>query len=341
MKAQLEESTCVYGGDAIRKHIQSMRQEIEGVRQATDIECIHRMRVASRRLRTGLQIFSDCLPTHKSMIWRKKIRNMARALGAARDADVQIERLDKFISNLPAPKYRPGVRRLQLRIIQNRTRLQKKVASALDQLEKSQSLDQLEHAVTSYAEKVGQIYLYTPSLYHLAFTHINKNLQVLLSFDAIVYQPEKVEELHAMRIAAKHLRYTTESFAPLYPEELKSTLQALRKIQDALGDIHDSDVWSSMIPQFLKEEEERTLAYFGSASQMKRLTPGILYFQEEQQKFRQKRYDGFVQDWQHWKVDGFWEKLQETIRLPFFVTHESAPASPEVPENQESTPQSK
>jgi CHAD domain-containing protein len=338
MKAPLEESTCVYGGNGIRTHIRSMRQEIEGVRQADDIECIHRMRVASRRLRTGLQIFYDCLPTHKSVVWRKKIRIMARALGTARDADVQIEMLEKVISNLPAPKFRPGVRRLQLRIMQNRTRLQKKVVAALDQLEKSQSLDQLEHAVTPYAEKVGQIYLYTPSLYHLAFTHINKNLQILLSYDEIVYQPEKVEELHAMRIAAKHLRYALETFAPLYPEELKSTLQTLRKIQDALGDIHDSDVWSTMLPQFLKEEEQRTLAYFGSASQMKRLTPGILYFQEEQQKFRQKRYDGFVQDWQHWKADGFWEALQETIRLPFFASRESASASPDIPESQESTP---
>ena len=335
MKTQLEESTCVYGGSAIQTHIQSMRLEIEGVRQADDIECIHRMRVASRRLRTGLQIFSPCLSVKKSDKWRKKIRNMAHALGEARDADVQIEKLNKFISNLPLPVYRPGVWCLQLRIKQRRVKLQLKVITALNQLEKSRSLDQLQQAVTSYAEKVGQVYLYTPNLYKLAFIHIYANLQTLQSYDAVVFQPDKVEELHAMRIAAKHLRYTVETFATLYPEELKSTIPVLRKVQDALGDIHDSDVWSQSIPEFLIDEDLRTLEYFGSSSPMKSLTPGILYFQEEQQKFRQKRYDSFVQDWQRWKADGIWETLQETIRLPFFVNNEGVSTSSAIPEGKD------
>jgi CHAD domain-containing protein len=49
------------------RHLQSLRSEVEGVRLAEDIECIHRMRVASRRLRAAQQLFDGCIPEKKAM----------------------------------------------------------------------------------------------------------------------------------------------------------------------------------------------------------------------------------------------------------------------------------
>lgn len=50
-----------------------------------------------------------------------------------------------------------------------------------------------------------------------------------------------VEELHAMRIACKRLRYAVETFGPQLPN-LSQAAQALRTMQDTLGELHDCDV---------------------------------------------------------------------------------------------------
>src|SRR5665811_1344774 len=81
---------CFLGEETLRPLLRSLSKEIEGVREAQDIEFIHRMRVASRRIRSCLALFEECFPPKKYRQWRKEIRNIIRALREARDADVQI-----------------------------------------------------------------------------------------------------------------------------------------------------------------------------------------------------------------------------------------------------------
>ena len=81
MKPTVDESICVFGSGAILRHTGAMRAEMAGVREAKDIEYVHRMRVASRRLRTALAIFLRCLPSKKLNNWQKEIRAITKALG--------------------------------------------------------------------------------------------------------------------------------------------------------------------------------------------------------------------------------------------------------------------
>jgi hypothetical protein len=55
--------------------------------------------------------------------------------------------------------------------------------------------------------------------------------------------PERVRELHDMRIAAKRLRYCFEFFLPCFEPEFKEVLKRFKQLQDFLGEIHDCDVW--------------------------------------------------------------------------------------------------
>jgi CHAD domain-containing protein len=93
-----DEAVIVYGAGVLLKHLQSLTAEIEGVRQSKDIEYIHRMRVASRRLRSALGIFPGCLPATKKENWIKEIQSITRALGSARDLDVQIDVVETFFT---------------------------------------------------------------------------------------------------------------------------------------------------------------------------------------------------------------------------------------------------
>ena len=58
-----------------------------------DIERVHAMRVATRRLRAVLEIFAPCFPPKKHQRVLRDVKALADALGARRDPDVQLELL--------------------------------------------------------------------------------------------------------------------------------------------------------------------------------------------------------------------------------------------------------
>ena len=85
------DSYCLFGAKSLLNRLQNVAKEIDGVRKPDDIERIHDMRVATRRMRSALALFEKCLPGKKAKAWNKQMRRVTRALGAARDADVQMD----------------------------------------------------------------------------------------------------------------------------------------------------------------------------------------------------------------------------------------------------------
>ncbi len=74
-----------------------------GVLDTDDIERVHDMRVATRRLRAAMEIFETCFPRKR---WRralKRVKALADALGERRDRDVAIEFLDGFSGEVRGP----------------------------------------------------------------------------------------------------------------------------------------------------------------------------------------------------------------------------------------------
>lgn len=321
-----EDPICRYGAGVLTRHLLAMQAEVEGVRAAVDVEYVHRMRVASRRLRTALPLFSACLPQKRVKEWEKHIQRVTRALGAARDTDVHLEVLKDYYLHLTDPADKPGVRRLILRQRQLRVRLQRGVLIALDELQTSGTIPDLLARVEPLASDEGDPTT-SDALYRLAQRAVMADLEDMLEYEPYLFQPERVKELHAMRISAKHLRYSMEIFAPIYPDELKGTLQIMRKLQTALGEIHDDDVWMVTLPEFMRKEARRVLKYTGSSAPMRRLTPGLGHFMEECQRRRAAEYENLLRDWQKWKDADIWNGLRRMVTPP--AAEESLPISTE------------
>ena len=317
MSRQADAAIRVFGAGVLLNHLQALQREVEGVRQARDIEYIHRMRVASRRLRSALELFYDCLPVKKYTRWEAQVRAITRAMGAARDTDVQIDLLEHFLSSIESPDFRPGIRRLLLRLGQSRAKLQAGVLTALEAFEDNHTFVDMEGKLGPRAALKAQVYLFTPTLFQRSFDAITGHLDAVLAYEPFIYQPEKVAELHAMRIAAKQMRYILEAFAPLYEEELSEYIQAIRKIQDLLGEIHDADVWAIYLPRFILKERQRTLKYLGHTRPMSRLEPGLLHFLQDRQKIRVQKYEEFLALWQELKSRDLWQELHKAIQVPF------------------------
>jgi len=72
----------------------------------SDIEHVHDMRVASRRLRAALEVFMPCFPPERAKAVLKEVKGLADALGERRDADVAIAMLSSFADAMPHPDRR-------------------------------------------------------------------------------------------------------------------------------------------------------------------------------------------------------------------------------------------
>lgn len=317
-KSSLDEASCVYGAGLLLKHLQSLSEETMGVHQGSaDIEYIHRARVASRRLRAALPLFETCLPRKKARTWLDEIKSVTRALGEARDVDVQIERLVKFFESVNELTCRPGLRRLLLRLTQKRQKLQEPVRKAMEHLAATRVIEDMQAYLEPVEARSSVVYLYTPVLYQHSFNAVLSRLEAFLSYEAIIGQPEKVTELHEMRIAAKWLRYTLETFSSLYSSGLKTQIQAIKAIQELLGDIHDCDVWIEFLPRFISKENQRTLDYFGHIRPMRRLIPGIRAFEQDRRQARDGQYQEFLTLWQKQQEQSVWDQLRQTIQVHF------------------------
>ena len=80
----------------------------QGVLDVSDVESLHDMRVATRRLRAALEVFEPCFPSHEFESALAEVKAIAGALGERRDRDVTIAALDDFSEGLAGPD-RPGV----------------------------------------------------------------------------------------------------------------------------------------------------------------------------------------------------------------------------------------
>ena len=83
----------------------------EDVLDVGDIERVHAMRVATRRLRAVLEIFAPCFPKAEYGDVLRDVKALADALGERRDPDVHIEAMEAFAATAD-PVHRPGVETL-------------------------------------------------------------------------------------------------------------------------------------------------------------------------------------------------------------------------------------
>jgi hypothetical protein len=87
---------------------------------------------------------------------------------------------------------------------------------------------------------------------------IKTRLEEMYSWDACVDNPERVQDLHNLRIAAKRLRYTLEMFEAILPEKNTSLCKEVEQIQAELGALHDSDVMIALLQLSLNSHNSET-----------------------------------------------------------------------------------
>ncbi|MEI7612096.1 MAG: CYTH and CHAD domain-containing protein [Betaproteobacteria bacterium] len=212
-------------------------------------EYVHQARVAIRRLRSALKLFSPVLSADFVAVYSPRWRELATNLGSARDWDV-------FLSETLAPLEEafPGDADLAVLRTKGQTlkiKAQSSASVALKQKEYSQlllafsaALFRVEPPTIARAAKDQGL-----SLRRFAGRRLHKRA------DAIEQRlgehgKMNAERRHELRIEFKKLRYALEFFAPLLPGQRLAEYQAvLSGIQDVLGALNDQVTASRLIKE--------------------------------------------------------------------------------------------
>jgi len=136
-------------------HIVAVRaQELfahaDGVLDVTDIERVHDMRVATRRLRAVLEIFAPCFPAGEHKAALRDVKRLADALGGRRDPDIQLAALERF-EQATAKADAPGIEAFTRRLREEQAAANAALAAALAEAEADDLEGRLERLVAAAA----------------------------------------------------------------------------------------------------------------------------------------------------------------------------------------------
>ena len=322
----------------IRHHYRGMLGVApSGVSSRGATEHLHQIRVNARRLRNALSIYKDLFLPRQLKQWNKSIRRAVEVSSRARDLDVYIHFLNVYAPPLVPPFGRasPFGGRLAARLAsrakregggkprgisergalvffiaalkKKRKELQPRIIRALDNLNTRDTLGDIIRSLgrALAADRLpsgGKKENNPRKIYKVARKKLLHRVKKLMAFEPFVYQPRRVRGLHQMRIAAKHLRYTLEGFAPVYGPRLPLLIARVVSFHRQLGDIHDHDVWTQHLARYARarprnRHEEAVL------SKVKRRCLDL----------RQKTYCAFVRNWSRAREGRFFEDLLEYV----------------------------
>ena len=239
-------------GDAVRAIIQRQLEQFTardyGLPYEEDLEYVHEMRVALRRLRAALRLFKKMLlPSARAL--NAELKWFARALGEVRDRDVFLKFLRGYRAGA-AEEQAPFVDCLIEAVLAERRhhcgRLLDVFASERYDAFRNEYLPLARRPVGAEDGFVRACKAAGRAVRRLARRRLRERL------DRVSYYGRHVDRLtpqeqHALRIDCKRLRYAGEFFADLYAERLSKVVRPMARLQDALGDVHDADVYAERI----------------------------------------------------------------------------------------------
>jgi len=314
---QIDDSFRLLAAEQLRKQARQLFAQLKGIRQAEDIEYVHRARVATRRLRAGLRMFDGCFGAKRLKRWAKAIRRLTSDLGEARDKDVQVAFVRSVLDHRPKKAYLPGIVRVLVHLERQREALQPAVLKAIKRLRKSRTLAGLMADTKRLAKQLRSrgVTVVSQTALSRVRQQILARLADLRALEHTLADRRNVAGHHALRIAAKRLRYAVEISRPIYSSHIDAPLATLKQIQSLLGEIHDCDVWVANLEAYCQREQKRIRRRYGHAGPMDRLRVGIEYLRRDRQTQRDRCFEKLVRYWHELTEQGFWHTLRHTVSM--------------------------
>jgi CHAD domain-containing protein len=328
----------------IRLALTSRFEEMYALRGAaldwTDIEGVHDMRVASRRLRGALRDFAPYVRKRRLSDVNDELKKIADALGGVRDEDVAMLALEKLATKAPA-EISSGVTHFAQQHATRRDDAREALARVITEERLTSLQDECAHALKRATKpsrhgkkfKADDGAARDGTFGEVGRAIITERFNELQKLSTSLYRPHEVAPLHRMRIAAKRLRYAVELFASCGEETLKDFESEIGKLQTSLGELHDCDVWIENFGAQLAQDEraKRNAATHKNATQddepinaaraYARVLDNLqrraaVWLLDHFTKERTKNFRDALARWDEWESTDFASRLQASLEDP-------------------------
>jgi CHAD domain-containing protein len=227
--------------NALASAVSAILEHDPGIRLGGDPEDVHQARVGTRRLRSHLRTFGPLLNSDWAEDLRMELGWLATELGAVRDREVLLERLQQLSGRLPGADARQATylgAQLRASIDAGRADLMRALDSQryIDLLERLVAAANQPEVTEEAMLPAGRV---VPGLARRPWRQLRRAIRAL---------PENPpdQELHRCRILAKRARYAAEAVAPAAGQDALRFAKAAAGLQTVLGDHQDSvnaQVW--------------------------------------------------------------------------------------------------
>ena len=243
------------GRKVLRFHFGRMLEHEPDTRLGEDIEELHDMRVATRRMRSAFRVFGPYFDPNALRAFLKGLRRTGRALGRVRDLDVFMEKARCYLAELPEDDERSDLSPLLEDWQGRREAVRTKMLVYLD----SKRYQRFVQGFGQFLITEGAGALPLPSdrpaphqVYQIVPALIYTRYEVVRGYEPVI-ENAPLEILHALRIDCKRFRYALEFFREVLGPEAKEVIEEVVTVQDHLGDLHDADVACHLLIAFLDQ----------------------------------------------------------------------------------------
>jgi CHAD domain-containing protein len=206
-------------------------------------DTIHDARVWSRRLQEAFRVLFPKPRTGKNRKLVRTLRQVRRALGNCRNTDVTIGLIE---DRLDGAKGSATHKAWDLVRDYLREKREYEITRAQEELG--------QHDITQFATRTQSV-LNPNGLQGEPEDLLRRSVEeALAAWNQTLSEAREnsqVDQIHALRIAGKRLRYRAELLAELGDASMKPRVKSLRALQDALGNWHDRYVLSQLIAEFI------------------------------------------------------------------------------------------
>lgn len=258
-----EEEICVESSDTLaeagrklmRFQFARMINNESGARQGDDLEMVHDMRVATRRMRAAFEVFEMAYEPGVLKRYQKRLRATGRALGGVRDLDVFKDHVQQYLDKKPAE-------------VQQGFEPFLKVLDDQRSAERATMVEYLDSEDYQRFKRQFNVFLHTPGaglpqypsdestpklVLELSPVLIYSRLAAVRAFDPLIVEAD-IEDLHALRIEFRKFRYTLEFFREVMGPEVEAVVDKCKDIQDHLGALNDAYIATQVIKSYLEKE---------------------------------------------------------------------------------------
>lgn len=268
-------------------HFARMQNREAGTRNGADVEDLHDMRVAARRMRAAWRVFDDAFKASRTKRLRRRLESLSDKLGAVRDLDVLTEGLDAYRQGLD-PEQQPGLDPLLSLWRRQRSAARKQLIEELDSGGYAAFTSEMEEFISAGSNAAASVP--TPTIPHRvrdrAPSKIWAAYETVRAYELVLPWAD-IETLHQLRIATKWLRYTLEFFGETLGRDGPLLLGRVVALQDFLGCLHDADVAAKLARDVL-------VARAGELSRIETEAIGAYLHSRERELARRRRSLGPV-----------------------------------------------